>query len=165
MEKALLSKSQLGGALSEIGVDIDGMVAVAKTSSRYDLPIDSGKRLVLLRGFLEIVASDNLLFFASDYGVWENQENRYAFDSVRFRRYPGAAVAIYEYPGETLGNDEYTLSLLHLAVNNLWDFGVVDLVSRRFIFFSHDEWLSLGFVPGSSADLKALRKFVKAVCK
>jgi hypothetical protein len=112
------------------------------TPLRFQIPEDAGKRVALARLLWEAAGegASEVLIWVTESGVWPSGEHRPLVEAAR--RGFGAHRPLNETPGHLvrLGEDDFGLSIVCLAILFLWDCWVLPSDGRPAVYLSHDEF-------------------------
>lgn len=132
------------------GLAHPGSLGAAPTASlSYCIPGDSGKKTVLSRTLLELLASGSeLLLWITEYGVWRSCEDLVLFDG--FRRSIGETRSLNEAPGLVFAKNDLpqAASLLGMALYFVWGAVVMSPGMSLLVEISHDEVMDVTFLGG-----------------
>lgn len=123
-----------------IPLDERGFPQRPSTARKFDIPVDSGKRVYLVSAEVQALApeSDTLVWF-TEWSVWPSSERPHIF--ARFRASYGEGRPLTEAPAHLFiaSEREDLLSFVTLGVLFLWDTYVVS-PNGDMLHFSHDEY-------------------------
>lgn len=108
---------------------------------KFNIPVDAGQRVHLVRRTMEEFASaTSLLVWFSDWAVWPSGQWPPLVDRLRISY--GETRKLIDVPAQLFesGEVEDATSFVVAAVLFLFDCYVVCPSQRRIILFSHDEW-------------------------
>lgn len=113
---------------------------VPSRGQRFEIPVDTGRRIVTVAGHLQRFESETeTLVWFTEWGVWPSCERPHIFD--RFRASCGETRSLTEIPAHlfTPSEREDALSFVTLGVLFLWDLYVAGASGKRLVHYSHDE--------------------------
>ena len=132
-----------------------GLPDCSNPEQKFDIPVDAGKRVHLVRRITgEFAGATSLLVWFNDWMVWQSGQWHPLVERLRMSY--GETRRLIDIPAQLFegGETEDATSFVVAAVLLLFDCHVISPSQRRIILFSHDEWgLSMN-VPLRSSDVQ-----------
>ena len=132
-----------------------GLPDRSNPDEKFDIPVDSGRRVHLVKTIMEEFAeTTNLLVWFSDWMVWPSGQWHPLVD--RLRASYGETRGLIDVPAQVFesGEAEHATSFVVVAVLFLFDCYVICPKQRRIVMFSHDEWGLSKKVPLQPTDIQ-----------